>query len=112
MTIKRFELQDKDGVVLGELVGDYTDHEGLVRTMYDGAEVAFVVDATPPDAAFKRDAESMRQQRNALLTASDWTQVLDSPVDKVAWAAYRQELRDITSQDGFPNAVAWPAQPV
>ena len=50
--------------------------------------------------------------RNQMLIASDWTQVADAPVDQVAWADYRKALRDITSQDEFPDNVVWPAQPV
>lgn len=56
-------------------------------------------------------AEQARAQRNALLTASDWTQVADAPVDQSAWATYRQALRDIPQQGGFPNDVVWPEQP-
>lgn len=111
MTFKRFALQDKNSVVLGELVGDHVDNAGLVGTIYDGKEVAFVVDATSPDAVFQRDASLMRKQRNALLAVSDWTQVPDAPVDQQAWAAYRQSLRDVTQQAGFPNDVTWPTQP-
>ncbi|MGA0926980.1 MAG: phage tail assembly chaperone [Burkholderiaceae bacterium] len=36
----------------------------------------------------------MRATRNQLLAASDWTQVADAPVDRAAWATYRQQLRD------------------
>lgn len=54
---------------------------------------------------------AVRAQRNALLTASDWTQIPDAPVDKVAWAAYRQALRDIPQQSGFPDSVTWPSKP-
>jgi len=36
----------------------------------------------------------MRWHRNRLLAASDWTQVADAPVDRQAWADYRQQLRD------------------
>jgi hypothetical protein len=53
-----------------------------------------------------------RKRRNKLLSASDWTQVADAPVDKAAWATYRQELRDISAQAGFPATVVWPTQPV
>jgi hypothetical protein len=52
-----------------------------------------------------------RKRRNKLLTASDWTQVADAPVDKAAWATYRQALRDISAQAGFPATVVWPTQP-
>ena len=54
---------------------------------------------------------SVRSTRNAKLTASDWTQVADAPVDQAAWATYRQALRDIPSQAGFPNEVTWPTEP-
>ena len=57
-----------------------------------------------------KSAES-RLKRNRLLTESDWTQVKDAPVDQEAWAAYRQELRDITQQPGFPWETNWPSSP-
>lgn len=56
-------------------------------------------------------AGQIRNERNNLLVASDWTQVLDAPVDQNAWAEYRQALRDITSQEGFPHNVVWPVKP-
>jgi len=42
----------------------------------------------------------MRECRNGLLDASDWTQTLDAPLtdqQRQAWAAYRQQLRDFPS---------------
>ena len=56
-------------------------------------------------------AEQMRQERDLKLAASDWTQIADAPVDKAAWATYRQALRDISTQVGFPSAVVWPVVP-
>jgi hypothetical protein len=55
-------------------------------------------------------ASEIRVQRNSLLSQSDWTQVLDAPVDQPAWATYRQALRDITAQPSFPLEVVWPQQ--
>lgn len=52
----------------------------------------------------------IRAERNAKLAASDWTQLSDAPVDKSAWAAYRQALRDITQQDN-PFTITWPVEP-
>ena len=57
-------------------------------------------------------AEQVRAERDALLAACDWTQVADAPVDQAAWAVYRQALRDVTAQAGFPDAVVWPVMPV
>lgn len=56
-------------------------------------------------------ATEARAKRNQLLAASDWTQVADAPVDQAAWAAYRQALRDITAQAGFPETINWPVAP-
>lgn len=56
-------------------------------------------------------ASIVRRNRDAKLTESDWTQVADAPVDKAAWATYRQALRDIPQQDGFPLNVIWPDKP-
>ena len=53
----------------------------------------------------------VRQVRNQLLKDSDWTQLSDAPVNKEAWAAYRQTLRDITLQTGFPFTVDFPVAP-
>jgi len=52
------------------------------------------------------------RERNQLLFDSDWTQVPDSSADTALWAAYRQELRDITNQAGFPFDITWPTVPV
>ena len=72
--------------------------------------------AAEQEAAYKaqKDAEqakAVRTDRNQRLKDTDWTQVADAPVDKAAWAVYRQELRDITAQAGFPWDVQWPVQP-
>ena len=54
-----------------------------------------------------------RSQRNALLSASDWTQLPDAPIDATAWAVYRQALRDITAHPNWPNLndADWPVNP-
>jgi hypothetical protein len=67
----------------------------------------YVVEQLPQEEAERR----VRSTRNGLLKESDWTQVVDVPVDQTAWAAYRQQLRDITDQAGFPYSVTWPTQP-
>ena len=72
-----------------------------------GVEVLDTEMSAPPPVT----PEEARSKRNQLLTASDWTQVADAPVDQAAWATYRQELRDITSQEGFPEAITWPVAP-
>ena len=56
-------------------------------------------------------ANDARQKRNQLLADCDWTQLPDTLVDKEVWVTYRQDLRDITNQPGFPWNVEWPTQP-
>jgi len=69
------------------------------------------MDQDAKDALDAQQAASVRSQRTQKLAESDWTQVADAPVDKAAWAVYRQALRDVTTQTGFPWEVTWPAQP-
>lgn len=60
-------------------------------------------------------ATTVRRDRDLLLKDSDWTQMFDSPLSdlaKSAWHQYRQELRDISDQPGFPTTVNWPTEPV
>ena len=69
--------------------------------------------ATPEQIAERTSAKEseVRQQRNALLSDCDWTQLPDAPVPAAPWAAYRQELRDVTAQSGFPWDAVWPEAP-
>lgn len=55
----------------------------------------------------------IRSERDSLLSKCDWTQLPDVPFveeDKQKWAIYRQELRDITSQED-PFNIVWPTNP-
>lgn len=62
-------------------------------------------------SANDRTASKIRAERDGKLTLCDWTQVIDAPIDKTAWAVYRQALRDIPAQVGFPNEITWPVEP-
>jgi hypothetical protein len=66
------------------------------------------------DARTKLDTQQanvVRLDRNERLSTCDWTQLADAPVDSLAWANYRQALRDVPSQLGFPWEVQWPVEP-
>jgi hypothetical protein len=72
--------------------------------------------AAADEAEYKalKDAEqaaNVRKSRTEMLNDCDWTQIADSTADKATWATYRQALRDITSQTGFPWSINWPTQP-
>lgn len=66
-------------------------------------------DEMSADTAAK--ASSVRADRNNRLTACDWTQLADAPCDKAAWTTYRQALRDVPLQIGFPWNANWPEMP-
>ena len=59
------------------------------------------------------EADQRRQERAKLLRGTDWTQLPDSPLtsgEREAWADYRQALRDLPAQPGFPDC-DWPIAP-
>ena len=82
---------------------------GVMRPANEAELEQMRIDAEEAQA---RLPEQIRQQRNQLLKSSDWTQIPDCTVDKQAWATYRQALRDITEQAGFPTDVVFPTQPL
>jgi len=108
-----------------------TDYAAVIRALYPDAEWAlsgdtyggltWLSDGEPPsqaelDAAWpavqtERAWAAVRADRDRLLTASDWTQVADAPVDPAPWAVYRQALRDIPQDFASPDDVVWPEAP-
>jgi len=55
------------------------------------------------------NAEKMRTQRNKLLQETDWMALSDVTMSD-AWKTYRQALRDLPAQSGFPD-VNFPTKP-
>lgn len=124
MSKRRIAIFDRQtGSVLQELEGperhvqaailrlpatkDFLDLEpGVVATgrrVLDGQ----IVDAKPSvEAALK----AIRMKRDQLLGGCDWTQASDAPVNRNAWAKYRQALRDITETTDPHNPI-WPTPP-
>lgn len=86
--------------------------EGYVEGTYAPEEYIFEVNTgemvpraqTPPDTA-EIDA---RMKRNEMLLDTDWMVLPDSPHDTPAVREYRQSLRDVTAQSGFPYEITWP----
>jgi len=57
-------------------------------------------------------SHGQRTKRDNLLLNSDWTQGADVPTSiKSKWTDYRQKLRDVPAQSGFPDTVTWPTEP-
>lgn len=61
-------------------------------------------------SADDRKGEEVRSERNQLLSETDWMAGSDVTMSD-EWRTYRQALRDIPSQEGFPNTVTWPTKP-
>lgn len=75
---------------------------------YDTRKIAWAV------GAIDRKVAQVRAQRDAKLLATDWRVIKameSNQLQNFAWVAYRQELRDITLQPGFPDDVTWPVEP-
>ena len=120
-TVGAYQVSVRDGVVQDangnwvenyvarDMFADTTDEDGVTTTKAEH-EAAYQAGL---DA---KVAETNRKTRNDLLADSDWTQMNDSPLtneQKTAWATYRQELRDISDLDAWPNLGDddWPVAP-
>ena len=93
--------------VLGPVFTDYRDDEGVLHSIEE-QETAY---KASKDA---EQAKSVRSQRDTLLAESDWmvTKAFETSTPIASeWSIYRQALRDITAQDGFPWNVQWPEKP-
>ena len=110
-----YQYSQRDGVeqldgkwytkyILGPVFTDTTDDTGNVTSAADN-------EATYKAQKDAEQAKSVRQSRDAKLTECDWTQVEDAPVDKATWATYRQALRNVPTQAGFPWTITWPDAP-
>lgn len=111
-----YQFSQRDGVeqINGQWFTKYV--LGPMFTDKPATDTESAQTAAEQESAYKaaKDAEqakSVRDQRNTKLSESDWTQVADAPVDKAAWAVYRQALRDISAQSGFPWTIDWPVAP-
>ena len=110
----------ESGVVTNTIeVNEITDLPNLVAAVgsegigwtYDGSSF------TNPNAQSNSDIAalneiSIRNERDYYLTQSDWTQNRDVTLSNDAdWKTYRQALRDVPAQSGFPGSVTWPTKP-
>lgn len=95
----RYQVAFRDGV---------QQIEGQWFTKYSVADM----DADAIAATDAQQAKNVRDDRNRRIAESDWTQGKDIP-DNISsvWATYRQALRDVPQQAGFPWDVQWPTQP-
>ena len=85
---------------------------GFTLADFPDAPVPDMPDYNPDERALEQEADEVRTQRDALLVESDWAVLPDAPVaDEQAWKDYRQALRDVPQQAGFPTDINWPSKP-
>jgi hypothetical protein len=82
--------------------------EGSIGYTYDGSTF------TDPDPS-RNDVtaeliKDMRYERDNLLSTTDWTANSDVTMT-TEMTAYRQALRDVPAQSGFPSEITWPDKP-
>jgi hypothetical protein len=98
---------------------DYTENliEGTPVEIDDQyCQTWVAVPASPQEIEERTQNQSqfLRMDRNQRLYESDWTQLNNCPLSSQLieqWNVYRQALRDITSQPGWPWTVTWPTAP-
>ena len=90
-----------------DMFADYVDEDGVTVTKASQEEAYTAT----------KDAEAAlaaRNTRDGLIASCDWMAIKafeGGTTVGTDWAAYRQALRDVTDQEGFPNEIVWPTQP-
>ena len=105
-------VQDANGnwvqaYVERDMFVDYVDEEGVTVTKASQEEAYTATKDT--EAAL-----AVRNTRDGLIASCDWMAIKafeGGTTVGTDWATYRQALRDVTNQEGFPNDITWPAQP-
>jgi hypothetical protein len=119
-TVGDYQVSVRDGVVQdanGNWVENYVARDMFQDTTEDGVTTTKAEHEAAYQAGLDaKVAETNRTTRDKLLADTDWTQMNDSPLTneaKTAWATYRQELRDLTDSDAWPNLADedWPVAP-
>ncbi len=89
---------------------DVEEHGRNIFELCAAGQFGKIQDYTPPTR--QQLSFHIKIKRDTLLNSTDWTQLPDVPEEtKQKWSVYRQALRDITNQEGYPNTVTWPTEP-
>lgn len=112
------ELLSADGYLPVVVIEEPAAEKPIIKYRQINGRIEQYAEAAPvpviPEPTIEQQERQVRAQRNSLLTLCDWTQLSDAPLtteQKQEWAEYRQALRDIPEQTGFPDAVVWPSAP-
>ena len=119
---KNFNLEDFSSEAIVEVIQNFFPN---VKSHWDyqttAAETAGLeqgvtgeltyTEPTPTPKNNMSIGSAKRLERNRLLQQTDWMMFSDTATPSQAWVDYRQALRDVTSQAGFPDSVTWPTKP-
>ena len=102
------------------LIDGSDDNDGIVsvsvRNAYNNGELNIAeFPENEEDHEYSRKKSEIIHRRNLLLSESDYLMMVDYPISdekKQEIKVYRQALRDIPQQDGFPDNIVWPDKPV
>ena len=115
---KNTELLETDGYLPVIVIEEPTTEKPVIKYREVNGQIEQYAEAAPvpsvPEPTTEEQEIQVRAQRNSLLDLCDWTQLPDAPLtaeQKQAWAEYRQALRDVPEQTGFPENVVWPSTP-
>ena len=107
------ETQPEYDNLVQTLVRDDEPHNNETAVDEDTGETyktgRWVIGYTVENKPQEKAEEAVRNQRDRLLSDTDWMALSDNTMTP-EWASYRQALRDITGQAGFPYAVTWPTK--
>lgn len=90
-----------------QMPDDSIPADRTLRHLWSDTTLTPVIDIAPESNS--RLAAEARDRRNDLLTATDWAASSDVTMS-AAMTSYRQALRDITDQQGFPTNIIWPTR--
>ena len=101
------------------LIDGSDDNDGIisvsVKNAYNNGELDIAeFPENEEDPAYSQKKNKVIQRRNNLLNDSDYLMMTDYPISdekKQEIKVYRQALRDIPQQDGFPDNIVWPDKP-
>jgi hypothetical protein len=110
LTIKWVEIDEE--LPFTASPDDCEEHGRAIFAAAVAGEYGAVAEFVPYVPTQEEKAAAIRAERDALLAATDWTQLPDVPeAIREAYAVYRQALRDVPQQSGFPDDVEWPIKP-
>jgi predicted metal-binding protein len=111
LTVKWVEIDEE--LPFTASPSDCEAHGRAVFAAAQSGDYGEIAEFMPYVPTLEEKSAIIREQRDQKLFSTDWTQAFDVPqATKDKWAIYRQALRDIPQQEGFPWAVVWPTQPV